>query len=307
MESLKVVVHLSDLHFGRVDDALLPRLTESVHALRPHVVAISGDFTQHARPREFEKARNFIRTLPGHLLMVPGNHDMAFLNPWRRVTQRLELYKQYISNDLHPFYSDAKLAIMGLNTARVTHLRDGRVREWQVDHLEDLMSRVDPGAVKILVTHHPFDLPESYAAAELIGSRVMKRIVAVVDVLLAGHMHISHAAPTALRYKLAGNSAIFVQAGTASSTRKRGEVNSFQVIRTDGSTVEVEQFSARNAEEGFHPVKTTRFVRSSSGWRADTLEVHAEATPEDLRVLRVEQRIASDIPGNSVEPRQTVG
>jgi hypothetical protein len=119
-------------------------------------------------------------------------------------------------------------------------------------------------------------------------------------------MHISHAAPTALRYTLAGNSAIFVQAGTALSTRKRGEVNSFQVIRTDGSTIDVEQFSARSAEEGFHPVKTSRFVRSSSGWRADRLEVHAEATPEDLRVLRVEQRIASDIPGSSVEPRQTV-
>jgi hypothetical protein len=124
---------------------------------------------------------------------------------------------------------------MGLNTARVTHLRDGRVHEWQVDHLEEVMSRPDAGAVKILLTHHPFDLPESYAAAELIGSRVMKRIVAAVDVLLAGHMHISHAAPTALRYKLSGNSAIFVQAGTALSTRQRGEVNSFQMTRTDGA------------------------------------------------------------------------
>jgi 3',5'-cyclic AMP phosphodiesterase CpdA len=304
---VRVLVHLSDLHFGRVDESLIPKLTETVRSLRPHVVAISGDFTQHARPVEFEKARNFLRTLPGQLIMVPGNHDMAFLNPWRRVTQRLALYKQYIAHDLHPFYSDAKLAVMGLNTARVTHLRDGRVHEWQVDHLEDVMSRVDSGAVKILVTHHPFDLPQSYAAAELIGSRVMKRIVAVVDVLLAGHMHISHAAPTALRYKLAGNSAIFIQAGTALSTRQRGEVNSFQVIRTDGSAIDVEQFSARNAEEGFHSVKTTRFVRSSSGWRADTLEVHAEATPEDLRVLRVEQRIASDIPGNSVTTRQPVG
>ena len=299
---MKVVVHLSDLHFGRVDDALIPKLTETVRALRPHAVAISGDFTQHARPGEFEKARNFIRMLPGHLVTVPGNHDMAFLNPWRRVTQRLTLYKQYIAHDLQPFYADAKMAIMGLNTARVTHLRDGRVREWQIDHLEDVMSRVDPKAVKILVTHHPFDLPESYAAAELIGSRVMKRIVAAVDVLLAGHMHISHAAPTALRYKLAGNSAIFVQAGTALSTRQRGEVNSFQVIRTDGSAIEVEQFSAGDVEEGYHPVKTTRFVRSSSGWRADALEVHPEATPEDLRVLRVEQRIASDVPGNSVTP-----
>ena len=155
---------------------------------------------------------------------------MAFLNPWRRVTQRLSLYKQYITNDLQPHYSDAEMTIVGLNTARVAHLRDGRVREWQVDHMEQLMSVSEPGAVRILVTHHPFDLPESYADAELIGSAVMKRVVAAVDVLLAGHMHISHAAPTAIRYKLAGNSAVFVQAGSACRVH-RGEPL-VQVLRT---------------------------------------------------------------------------
>jgi 3',5'-cyclic AMP phosphodiesterase CpdA len=304
---MRTIVHLSDLHFNMVDEDLIPKLVEAVRALKPNVVAVSGDFTQNARPDEFERARTFVRSLPGHLILVPGNHDMAFLNPWRRVMQRLSLYKQYITNNLQPHYSDAEMSIVGLNTARVAHLRNGRVRDWQVDQMEDVMSVAEPGAVRILVTHHPFDLPESYAAAELIGSTVMKRVVAAVDVLLAGHMHISHAAPTAIRYKLGGNSAIFVQAGTALSTRSRGEPNSFQVLRTYGSSLEVEQFSASDAALGYHPVKKTRFVRSESGWRADTLEVNAAATPEDLRVLRIEQRIASDIPGNSVEPRQPVG
>ena len=304
---MRTIVHLSDLHFNRVEEELIPKLVATVRSLRPNIVAISGDFTQHARTEEFERARTFIRSLPGHLILVPGNHDMAFLNPWRRVTQRLSLYKQYITHNLQPDYSDAEITIIGLNSARVSHLRNGRIREWQVDHMEHVMGVSEPGAVRILVTHHPFDLPESYAAAELIGSSVMKRVVAAVDVLLAGHMHISHAAPTAIRYKLAGNSAVFVQAGTALSTRSRGEPNSFQVLRTYGSRMEVEQYSANDPAAGFHPVKKTRFVRSESGWRADTLEVNAAATPEDLRVLRVEQRIATDIPGNSVAPRQPVG
>jgi 3',5'-cyclic AMP phosphodiesterase CpdA len=241
---MRTIVHLSDLHFNRVDDDLIPKLLDIVRALKPNVVAVSGDFTQHARPEEFDRARTFLRSLPGHLILVPGNHDMAFLNPWRRVTQRLTLYKQYITSDLQPQYSDAEMTIVGLNTARVAHLRNGRIREWQIDHMEHLMSIAEPGAVRILVTHHPFDLPSSYHADELIGSAVMKRVVASVDVLLAGHMHISHAAPTAIRYKLAGNSAVFVQAGTALSTRSRGEPNSFQVLRTRGSHMEVEQFSA---------------------------------------------------------------
>jgi 3',5'-cyclic AMP phosphodiesterase CpdA len=304
---MRTIVHLSDLHFNWVQEELVPKLVETVRALKPNVVAISGDFTQHARPKEFERARTFVRSLPGHLIMVPGNHDMAFLNPWRRITQRLSLYKQYITHDLQPHYSDAEISMVGLNTARVAHLRNGRVREWQVDHMEDVMSRAEPGAVRILVTHHPFDLPESYEAAELIGSRVMKRVVAAVDVLLAGHMHISHAAPTAIRYKLAGSSAIFVQAGTALSTRERGEPNAFQVIRTHGSSIEVEQYAENPAADGFHPVKTTRFIRSESGWKAATLEVSPAATLEDMQVLRAERAIASDIPGNEVTPREPVG
>lgn len=261
---MRTIVHLSDLHFNRVEEHLVSKLTECIREINPQIVAISGDFTQHAWPVEFERARDFVRGLPGRLILVPGNHDMAFYNPWRRAVQRLQLYKRYLTSNLQPSYSDAEVAILGLNTARVSHLRNGRIRDWQVDRMQEHMDTAEPGAVRILVTHHPFDLPESFAKAELIGARVIRRIVASVDVLLAGHMHISHAAPTAERYKLDGNSAIFVQSGTALSTRGRGECNSFQVLRVSRSGIEVEQFSA--GADGFRAAKSIRFVRSDSGW-----------------------------------------
>ena len=59
---MRTLVHLSDLHFGRVDPALLAPLTEAVAAARPDVVVISGDLTQRARRRQFEEARRFLRT-----------------------------------------------------------------------------------------------------------------------------------------------------------------------------------------------------------------------------------------------------
>ena len=288
---------MSDLHFNLVQEDLIPKLVESVLSIRPDIVAVSGDFTQHAWPTEFERARGLLLSLPGHLILVPGNHDMAFLNPWRRAFQRLKLYKEYITSNLQPFYSDADVAILGLSTARVSHLRNGRIREWQIDHMEELMGRSEAGALRILVTHHPFDLPDSYKKAELIGSRVIKRVVASVDLLLAGHMHISHAAPTAMRYKLDGSSAVFVQAGTALSTRGRGEPNSFQVIRTSRGAIDVQQYSAD--ENGFHPVKNTRFVRSNSGWRNDALEIDPAATPEDLRTIEAEQQIVAEVTGRT--------
>ena len=51
-----------------------------------------------------------------------------------------------------------------------------------------------------------------------------------VDLLLAGHLHLSRSADTGERYALSGYEALVVSAGTATSTRGRGEANSFNVL-----------------------------------------------------------------------------
>ena len=243
---MRTVVHLSDLHFGRVDHTLVEPLLAVVRSVEPDLIAVSGDLTQHAYEREFKDAAEFLRKLPGQLIVVPGNHDMAFLNPWKRATQRLRMFREFITNDPEPFYADDEIAVLGLNTARVMHLRDGRIREWQIAKLEERMRSVAPGATRILVTHHPFDLPEIFPSSEIVGrgARYFKRVVGCIDLMLAGHMHVSHAGPTAVRYNISGESAIFVQAGTALSTRTRTEENAFQVMRMSPGAIEVQQFSS---------------------------------------------------------------
>jgi 3',5'-cyclic AMP phosphodiesterase CpdA len=261
---MRTIVHLSDLHFGRVDHKLVEPLLAKVHELEPNITAISGDFTQNGTVREFRQAAEFVRKLPGRILTVPGNHDMAFLNVWKRATQRLRLFRIFISNDPEPFYADEEIAVIGLNTARITHLRDGRIREWQILRLEERMATVPSDVVKVLVTHHPFDLPAVFASSEIVGrgARYMRRVAGCIDLMLAGHMHISHAGPTALRYDIGGDSAVFVQAGTALSTRMRGEENSFQLIRASPGAVEVQQYITN----GTHFVAgESRLFRSDNG------------------------------------------
>ena len=46
---MKKLLHLSDLHFGRVDDSLVEPLRRAAQAIAPDLVVISGDFTQRAR------------------------------------------------------------------------------------------------------------------------------------------------------------------------------------------------------------------------------------------------------------------
>ncbi len=85
---MRTIVHISDLHFNWINEAAVPAAVQAIQSIEPDIVAVSGDLTQHARRREFEAAVAFLKQLPGRHIVVPGNHDMAFLNPWRRVRQR---------------------------------------------------------------------------------------------------------------------------------------------------------------------------------------------------------------------------
>jgi predicted phosphodiesterase len=87
-----------------------------------------------------------------------------------------------------------------------------------------------------------------------------------VDVLMAGHLHASHAGSTAERYQLADYAALVVQAGTATSTRGRGEVNSFNVLRVEPSRVEVDRYGWDVVHEQFQLMSTDKFFRSGQVW-----------------------------------------
>ena len=48
-EPMRTIVHLSDIHFGRVDPRLVAPLVAAIHEIAPDLVAVSGDLTQRAR------------------------------------------------------------------------------------------------------------------------------------------------------------------------------------------------------------------------------------------------------------------
>jgi 3',5'-cyclic AMP phosphodiesterase CpdA len=74
---MRVLVHLSDIHFGRVNPSLLAPLVKTINEIEPDLVAVSGDLTQRARSHQFREARAFLDSLPQPQIIVPGNHDIA--------------------------------------------------------------------------------------------------------------------------------------------------------------------------------------------------------------------------------------
>jgi 3',5'-cyclic AMP phosphodiesterase CpdA len=270
---MRTLVHLSDLHCGKVDDQLLAPLRDLVHRIAPDVVVVSGDLTQRARSEQFEQARAWLDTLPGPQIIVPGNHDISLYNVFRRFLQPLTRYKRYITDDLDPMYVDEEIAVLGMNTARSLTFKDGRVNKEQIAALRAHLAGLAPDIVRIIVTHHPFDLPANNDDDDLVdrAPMAMKAFADCgVDVLLSGHMHTSHAGNTADRYRMSEYAALVVQAGTATSTRGRGETNSFNVVRVEPERVEVDRYGWDELGAKFSLMKTEPFLRRGNVWSAHT-------------------------------------
>ena len=266
---MRALVHLSDLHFGRVDAQIIEPLIKAVNETQPDLVAVSGDLTQRARSWQFREARAFLDQLPEPKIIVPGNHDVPLHNVFARFLNPLDKYRRYITDDLQPTYADEEIVVVGVNTARSLTIKGGRINQYQVARIREKLCGAGDEVVKAVVTHHPFDLPEGYKDRELVGRAGMAMAGLAdcgADLFLAGHLHMSHTGHTAQRYKISGHSALVVQAGTASSTRGRGEPNSFNVIRIDRPQIQVERMMWQPASASFAVATKEEFRHTPDGW-----------------------------------------
>jgi 3',5'-cyclic AMP phosphodiesterase CpdA len=110
-------------------------------------------------------------------------------------------------------------------------------------------------------------------------------VAAGADLIVSGHLHVSHTTHTAIRYKVPGRSALLVQAGTATSTRERGEPNSFNVLAVERETIGVERYVWRPGEKTFAPTANEIFRRTEEGWeRASPREDVGSEAEEPARL-----------------------
>jgi 3',5'-cyclic AMP phosphodiesterase CpdA len=266
---MRTLVHISDLHFGRLDPRTVPALREAIIASRPDVLVVSGDLTQRARNKQFASARRFLDSLPVPRVVVPGNHDVPLYNPLARWLWPLAAYRRHIGDNVEPFYADAEIAILGVNTARSFTFKNGRINQGQILRGCTRLDGCGSDVIRIVVTHHPFDLPGTDGKDEVVGRASMAIhgfARCRVDMILSGHFHFSRAVPTPIHYGDTGHAALLVQAGTATSSRRREELNSFNLIRVERPLATVERRSWNEQRRDFTVINTDRFRLTPAGW-----------------------------------------
>jgi 3',5'-cyclic AMP phosphodiesterase CpdA len=263
------IAHLSDLHFGREDPAVTRELLAELTRQPPSLLAVSGDLTQRARRSQFEAARSFLDAIPAPRVVVPGNHDIPLFDVVRRVLSPLGRYERHVDQDKNPFLEVDGLAVLGVNSARPSAWKAGRLSLAQIRMLEQRLCAVSRDAFKVLVTHHPFLPPPADPTQALVGRGLLALLAAErcgVDLLLAGHLHRGYTGDARTHHILLRRSILVAQAGTAISRRtRRGEPNSYNRIHVAPPTVQIEVrcWDGRAFTTG----RTARFEKVHERWR----------------------------------------
>lgn len=267
---MRTIAHLSDIHFGSVDFDLLDPLRATLESVRPDLVVVSGDLTQRAKLEQFHAARAFLATLPKPQVVVPGNHDVPLYRVVERFVSPLRNYKQVLGDDVEPTFIDDEIAVVGVNTARSLVFKGGRINRAQMDRIRAIFCGLPDSVTKVVVSHHPFNVPEGSDEARQIVGRAGKALAHLAgcgaDLFLSGHLHEASVTRIADRYDIAGVHALVVQAGTATSRRTRGTPNTFNVLRTARARITIDRYAWKQA--AFERDATETYHHDGEGWHA---------------------------------------
>lgn len=271
---MRRLIHISDLHFGRTRHTVLENLHHDILDLQPDLIIVSGDLTQRAAAWQFQDACRFLQSFSFPKLVVPGNHDIPLWNLYMRFSDPLARYRHYISEDLSPFFEDSEISVHGLTTAHGRTVAGGRFAAQDLRRVLSHWKNLSTNILRVLVSHHPFESLTSNKRIGKWGYRIHHPehedidIAEYADLILSGHFHEGGAFPTEQVFLKPHRSVVAIQAGTAISSRLRGEANSYNVIEASTGEIHFEKRIFNDEMNRFETLTDKNFfLKNDHGWK----------------------------------------
>lgn len=224
------LVHLTDLHFGCEDKAALAAAAKYVRDNKPDAVIVTGDISKDGLQTELDAACNWMRELGVPVMLTPGNHDVPYYEMWGRLCYPWERIRRAQKGLQVDAWHTSEWSIVPINTARAWQFRlnwaQGEISRGQTAIAAAELQRAAPGALRIVITHHPLDWPNDAPIKGMTrgGLRGLIHLTdAGAELFLSGHLHFASA-------RLFETRALCITSGTL-SRRVRHEPCAFTVIR----------------------------------------------------------------------------
>lgn len=229
------ILHLSDIHFGRIDESVLNDLQSYILSKKSELdlVIITGDLTQRAKKNEFLSARAFLDSLHCPVVVVPGNHDVPLYNIFLRFFAPYFKFCKFLGRYSEHFYENEHVAVYGIWSTNNFSVKDGKVTNTILTDLENKFREVSPHKIKIIASHHGL-----FSKNEPMKGDAQRVLSSHPHVLLSGHEHQSGVTQLPSR-----KFPLIISSGTSTSNRLRVEANSFNLITVNmGQDIVVETF-----------------------------------------------------------------
>jgi 3',5'-cyclic AMP phosphodiesterase CpdA len=260
---MSVLLHVSDPHFGTERPAVMQALLAFARQQAPALAVWSGDITQRAHAAQFAAARRFMDAMALPQLVIPGNHDIPLFNPYARLFAPYANFRAAFGEELEPVQETPDFLVIGLNTTRPWHHRDGEVSAAQIATTAMRLAQARPGQLRIVVVHQPLAVITPRDRHNLLqGHDAALQAWREADLFLGGHIHLPYVCPVA-DAGAASVSRWVVQAGTAVSRRTRDGIdNSVNLLRHDARAGEchIERWDFSADSQAFLLAATTTAI-----------------------------------------------
>jgi 3',5'-cyclic AMP phosphodiesterase CpdA len=242
------VLHVSDLHAGTHEaPGLGEALVDLVDLVDPELVVASGDLTHRNRDAQHERAARILRALERPLLVIPGNHDIPMLPPWR-FTSTFDAFLR-VWPETEPLHRSERIVAVGLNSVRPWKQQGGALRRAQIEHVASAFREAPPDALRLVALHHHLLGAPWRTAKRTIARRsgVLGGLVdAGAEAIVSGHVHQSAIAERrefeviAAGDRPAHGTTVITAPGLGQPRpNRRGEARGLHVIEAEPGTLRV--------------------------------------------------------------------